>query len=31
MKNHIVFPVLAENDELIAIFAQRVKTAKFRL
>lgn len=31
LKNQIVAPVLAENEELIAIFAKSVKTAKLKL
>ncbi len=31
LENHIVIPVLVENEELIAIFAQSVKTAKLKL
>lgn len=31
LENHIVMPVLTENEELIAIFAQGVKTAKLKL
>ncbi|MCA1758989.1 MAG: four helix bundle protein [Bacteroidales bacterium] len=31
LENYIVLPVLAENEELIAIFAQSVKTAKLKL
>lgn len=31
LENHIVVPVLVENEELIAIFAKSVKTAKLKL
>jgi four helix bundle protein len=31
LEKHIVLPVLLENEELIAIFAQSVKTAKLKL
>lgn len=31
LENHIVVPVLVENEELIAIFAKSVKTAKSKL
>ncbi|MBW6533636.1 MAG: four helix bundle protein [Mariniphaga sp.] len=31
LENHVVMPVLVENEELIAIFAKSVKTAKLKL
>lgn len=31
LENHIVVPVLVENEELIAIFAKSVRTAKLKL
>jgi four helix bundle protein len=31
LESHIVVPVLVENEELIAIFAKSVKTAKLKL